>query len=86
MSRRGRPGYRRIRGVLGPFRSSWRGKGGVSVELPVEYLATIFRDRQSFVTLTELVGAPNSAFGTWGGLEKYETSRTTCTMLAMEWR
>jgi hypothetical protein len=56
------------------------------VELPVEYLATIFRDRQSFVTLTELVGAPNSAFGTWGGLEKYETSRTTCTTLAMEWR
>jgi hypothetical protein len=86
MSRRGRPGYRRIRGVLGPFRSPWRGRGGVSVELPVEYLAKIFRDRQSFVTLTELVGTLNSAVRCWGTLGGYGTSRTTCTTLAMEWR
>jgi hypothetical protein len=34
MSRRGKPEYRRILGVLGPFRAPWRGKGGVSVEQP----------------------------------------------------
>ena len=86
MSRRGGSGYRRIRGVLGPFRSPCCGKGGVYVALPVEYLVTIFWDRHSFVTLTELVGVPNSALGTRGGLEKYETSRTTYTTLATEWR
>jgi hypothetical protein len=86
MSRRGRPVYRRICGVFGLFRSPCRGKGGVSVELPVEYLATIFRDRHCFVTLTKLVGAPNSALGSRGRLEKYETSRTTYTTLDKEWR
>jgi hypothetical protein len=86
MSRRGRSRYRRIRGVLGPSRAPCCGKGGVFVELPVEYLATIFRDRQNFVTLTELVGAPNSALGSRERLEKYETSRTTYTTLNKEWR
>jgi hypothetical protein len=86
MSRRGRPVYHRIRSVFGLFRSPCRGKGGVSVELPVEYLATIFRDRHCFVTLTELVGAPNSALGSRERLEKYETLRTTYTTLDKEWR
>jgi hypothetical protein len=86
MSRRGRPVYRRIRSVFGLFRSPCRGKGGVSVELPVEYLATIFWDKHCFVTLTELVGAPNSALGSRRRLEKYETLRTTYTTLATEWR
>ena len=86
MSRRGRPVYRRIRGIFGLFRSPCRGKGGVSVELPVEYLATIFRDRHCFVTLTELVGGSELGPRQPGRLEKYETSRTTYTTLAKEWR
>ena len=61
MSRRGKPGYRRILGVLVPFRPPCRGKGGVSVELSVEHLATIFRDWQSCVTSTESVRTPNPA-------------------------
>jgi hypothetical protein len=51
------------------------------VELPVEYLATIFRDQHCFVTLTELDGAPNWALGSRRRLEKYETSRITYTTL-----
>jgi len=47
------------------------------VELTVECLAKSFRDWQSFITLTELVGAPNSAVRCQGTLEGYGTSRTT---------
>jgi hypothetical protein len=56
------------------------------VELTVECLAKSFRDWQSFITLTELVGAPNLALGSRGTLEGYGTSRTTYNNLVMEWR
>jgi hypothetical protein len=56
------------------------------VELPVECLITIFRNRQCFVTLTGHVEDPNSALGSRGTLEGCVMSRTTYTTLAMEWR